>query len=403
MRAFFKTIRAFITQQIQTHSVRQVLIFGVVIALLLRCALLYEESKDYVRHLEPWYDFIAQNGGLAALKSNFSNYTPAYQYWLVIASSWLAALPKVISIKLPSIVFDFVCAFFVYKLVQLKYPQGKQPITAFLVVLFTPTVFLNSAFWGQCDSIYTSGLVACVYFLCIHKEIWAFLSFGIAFAFKQQAVFLTPFLLILALKKKVSWISFLWVPIVYGLSIIPAWMAGRPLKDLLLVYFSQANQYRHLAANAPSIFSLFPFHDPLYYFWFGLGFVLTLSAIAFITFRVLKSKVPLTHRRIVALAFLMVLVVPYFLPKMHDRYFYPADVLAIPFGFYFPRYYWVTMTVEFVSFHCYLPRLWNFGLLPFFVLALIMGRVVWFMLRQCQRLFPRPMMLSCERKPVILS
>ncbi len=357
-------MRAFLKQQTQAHSVRQILLAGVIVALVLRWGLLYEESKDYIRHLEPWYDFIAENGGLAALQSDFSNYTPAYQYWLVIASSWLAAWPKVLSIKLPSIIFDFVGAFFVYKLVQLKYPQGKQPITAFLVVLFTPTVFLNSAFWGQCDSIYTSGLVACVYFLCIHREIWAFLSFGIALAFKQQAVFLVPFLFILALKKRVSWTSFLWAPTVYVLSTIPAWLAGRPLQDLLLVYFGQANQYRRLAANAPSIFSLLPYHESFYTIWFGLGMVLALGAIAFLSFSVLKSQAPLNSKRIIALAFLSVLVIPYCLPKMHDRYFYPADVLAIPFGFYFSQYYWVTITVEVVSFLSYAPRLWNFDWLP---------------------------------------
>jgi Gpi18-like mannosyltransferase len=439
-------MRTVLKTQLQTHSIPQILCVGVMVALLIRWGLLYEESKDYVRHLEPWYDFIAANGGLAALKSDFSDYAPSYQYWLVFASSGLAALPKVIAIKLPSLVGDFICAFFVYRLVQLKYPQGKQPVAAFVTVLLTPTVFINSAFWGQCDSLYTSGLLACVYFLCLQQSAWAFISLGIAFAIKQQTVFLIPALGILALKERLSWSGFLWVPAVYVALALPAWVAGRPFQSLMLVYFNQANQYHRLSANAPSIFALFPFHQPLYYFWFGLGLLLTLGAIAGVTRCVLKSNSPITSAQIIALAFLSVLMVPYFLPKMHDRYFYPADVLAIPFGFYFPQYYWVAVVVEVISLFSYIPRLWvveplplifwtslglalplgvityvpvqtlkirmkltpvaltsgclallllllrwqNIGALFFFVLSLALGCTVLFMLKQCRFLFHRP-------------
>jgi Gpi18-like mannosyltransferase len=81
-----------------------------------------------------------------------------------------------------------------------NYLPGLSPLFAALAVLFTPTVILNSSFWGQADAIHTTFLLACLYFLVTRREIPAFIAFGVAVAFKLQAIFLAPLLLILLLK-----------------------------------------------------------------------------------------------------------------------------------------------------------------------------------------------------------
>lgn len=84
------------------------------------------------------------------------------------------------AIKLASIIFDFVGAFWVYKIVQLVYPKGQKALLAFIILLFTPTVFINSAYWGQCDMIYTSFLLGYLYFISINKEVLALTFFAIS-------------------------------------------------------------------------------------------------------------------------------------------------------------------------------------------------------------------------------
>jgi Gpi18-like mannosyltransferase len=106
------------------------------------------------------------------------------------------------------------------------------------VVLFAPTVVLNGSFWGETDMLYTSCLVACLYFLLAKKNTPGLIAFGLAFSFKLQAMFLAPFLLILLLKRAVSWKHLLLVPGVYLVTIIPAWLVGRPLPELLQVYLT---------------------------------------------------------------------------------------------------------------------------------------------------------------------
>ena len=59
------------------------------------------------------------------------------------------------------------------------------------------------------------------------------------------------------------------------------------------------------------------------------------------------------------LATTLVLAVPFFLPEMHERYFYLADVLTIVMAFYVRRYWPVAVVVSACSLLSYAPFLWN--------------------------------------------
>ena len=357
------------TVWIKNYEDYLVLAIGVILAAILRFSLREFESGDFRSFLEPWYDFISQPGGFGALAHDFSNYTPPYLYLMVVVYYLFPYLSKVFAIKLISIVFDFVCAFFVYKIVRLKYPVGLTPSFAFLATLFAPTVFLNSAFWGQSDIIYTTGLVACLYFLATRKETSAFIAFGLAFAFKVQAIFLAPFLLILLLKKTVSWKSFLIVPGTYTVAILPAWMVGRPLVDLYLIYFAQADYYRRLAANAPNLYQWIP--NNLYDIFYPAGLIWTLAIVFMLSAGVVKSREKITTDIMLQLVMLSLVFMPYFLPKMHDRYFFPADVISIIFGFYFPQYFYIPIIVGMVSLFSYFPFLFGQEVIPLSLLAIV--------------------------------
>ncbi|MFM6368920.1 MAG: hypothetical protein ACKPGN_11955, partial [Dolichospermum sp.] len=205
---------------------------GILFAVVVRLVCVPNKSVDYKYFLDPWYDFIVTHGGFSAFKYGFYDYTPSYLYWLLIAATLLSGVPKILGIKLFAMIIDFICAFFTYKIVKLKYPVGKMAYWAFLAVILSPTVIYNSSLWGQCDVIYTTGLVACIYFLSIYKQIPALISFGVALSFKFQAMFLTPLLLILLIKKRISWYYLPIIPLVYLVAILPAWIAGRPIKEL---------------------------------------------------------------------------------------------------------------------------------------------------------------------------
>jgi len=215
----------------------------------------------------------------------------------------------------------------------------KTAVTGFFLVLFMPTVYLNSSYWGQCDIVYTTAVLACIYFLCVQKERIAFICFGLAFSFKLQAIFLLPLLLFLLFKKAVSLSSFLLIPFTYIIAIFPAYLAGRSFQELLLTYFNQSSEYKELTMAAPNIYQWLP--NEWYSILLPLGIGITLTLLVIVGWSVCKSNIQLQSPHLVELSLLVALLVPYFLPKMHERYFFMADIFSIVFGLYFPKYIWV--------------------------------------------------------------
>ena len=175
--------------------------------------------------------------GFSAFGTDFTTYNPPYLYQLYLIARFFPDISNLLAIKIPSLITDFMCAYFVYRIVALKYPAQSFGIFAALAFLFTPTVVLNSAFWGQADVLFTAPLIACLYFLMVRRNTLAFVAFGISLAFKLQAIFLAPLLLGLFLNEgKYPGRHFLLVPLVLFFAIIPSWIAGRPLLDLILIY-----------------------------------------------------------------------------------------------------------------------------------------------------------------------
>lgn len=357
---------------LKRYENRLILIIGIILALALRFALFGYESVDYKAFLSNWYDFIQQHG-FEAFAHDFANYNQPYLYLMAIVVYLLPFVPKIIAIKLISAVFDFLLGWFVYKLINLKYPGSILGVFGYLTVLFAPTVFLNSSCWGQADAIYTTFLVACLYWICTRRQWLALAAYGFAFAIKAQAIFFVPFLFAMLLKRQLSWKPFFVVPIIYLLTLLPAWIAGRNFLDLLFIYIRQSNTYHELSKHAPNFYIWFP--DSAYDYLYPAGLVLGLSVAFLIIVGILKTARAIDRDLIVQAAFIFVLSVPYFLPKMHERYFYPADVLAILYAFYFPKYFYVPIVVILCSFLSYLPYLFSVEV-PLKLVSLVLGSMV---------------------------
>ncbi|HUI89861.1 MAG TPA: hypothetical protein VLX61_14175 [Anaerolineales bacterium] len=142
----------------------------------------------------------------------FSTYHPPYLYLLYLIVRFFPDTRDILVAKIPSLITDFICAYFVYLLVKLKNLNRFYPIFAAFAFLFLPTVILSSAFWGQADVLYTAPLIASLYFLITRKNVLPFLAFGVSLAFKVQAIFLAPLLVALWFRKEVSWKHFLLIP-----------------------------------------------------------------------------------------------------------------------------------------------------------------------------------------------
>jgi Gpi18-like mannosyltransferase len=343
------------------------LITVTVIAFAVRVKFLPFQSGDYHQFLHGWFTELKEGGGLLAVGKDVGDYMPPYFYLLAL----LTYLPvkDIYLIKMLSFAGDIVLACYAMRLVRRKYPEFWGKI-AYAVVLLLPSVVLNSAAWGQCDSIYTAALLACVLYVIEDRPYAAVGAFSVAFVFKLQAVFLAPFLLLMLLRRKIRWRCLLIFPAIYLVAILPASLMGRSFSELLTVYFRQASQYDLVSMYLPNLAVWYPTHMSMFagHLIALLAVLLTLAAVLWFH----RLDFDLTDDMVVSLALLSVLFVPYILPYMHERYYYPADILSVIFAFYFPEKFYVPVVTVLSSTYVVCHNLFNAHFVHIRILSVLM-------------------------------
>ncbi|WP_337941719.1 hypothetical protein [Parabacteroides sp.] len=308
------------------------------------------EPGDYTFFLKPWVEFIRSHGYWQAFRFEFANYSPAYLYFL-LGIAKLGGEP-LIPIKLLSICFEYVAAWFIGGIAYQKYRENWVRWCALAVVPLLPTVLINSSYWGQCDSIYVSFLIGSIYFALKKRSFLSILFLGISFSFKLQAVLLFPFYFVLLLRNRIKWYYFLLVPAVYLISLLPAYCAGRPLTELLSVFVAQSGHYEELSLQFPNLYMWISndYYEPVK--WGGILFTFLF---ALLTGGLLakKYKTELTDDYLVRLALLSAVIFPFILPGMHERYMYAGDLLAIVYIMCFPSKFYNALGVPLISFFSY--------------------------------------------------
>ncbi len=305
-----------------------------VLAFLIRWQLMPVESADYLGFLEKWMTQIREYGGFRSLGYPISNYTSPYMYLMCLVS--YLTDNDLYGLKLISILFDYLASIAAFLILYELSGNVRKSILGMAAVLLSPAVILDGAYWCQCDIIYTAFLLYALYFFFRDNGSRCLIFVGIAFAFKLQALFLVPFLLIMWLKKKTVKLSdFLWLPIIYVLSALPACFAGRDFKELMLIYSGQAGTYPWGTLEYPNIYALLGEAMPDMRHAAevsGAGTFMTIILLGCIAYYLYRKNVNLTGEMMLTLALFTVAVTVYSLPHMHERYGFLTDLLAILYG-----------------------------------------------------------------------
>ncbi len=353
---------------------------AIAFALILRITLLPFEAEDFTYFYRPWVHYIKGHGGILSLAGSFSDYQPAYLYLLVLTSS--LPIPEIWSVKLIPIAGDLALAWFSYRMVRVRFPEGVAAMAAGLGMLFVPTVVLNSSAWGQCDVLFTTALVATLFYASRGRPSAACIAYGVAFSFKLQAVFFAPFLVLAWLRGRFGLRHLALIPAVFFLLLHPALYLGRPLSSLLGIYVGQTQTYKFLQMRAPNPYQWFPHAS--YDLFAPLGVVVAAVAVLLLLFLLRRGSWAPDDRLWVATALAFVLMVPLLLPAMHERYFYAADVCSVIYAFYYPRRFAVAVVTVLSSLFAYIPYLTSMRPpLPLVAVGLVLntGVVVFWLVR----------------------
>ncbi|MEA3032090.1 MAG: hypothetical protein QOH86_106 [Sphingomonadales bacterium] len=292
-------------------------------------------SSDMTTFLIPWMTAV-RSGGLGSLSAEFSNYSPPYVYLLYLAGPLVPLTGAVAAIKLISLPFVVLASAAMYDIVLQACGDKARAFAAACATWVLPTLLANAFWWGQADVIYTAFLLWFVAFAGRGRPAAAAVLFGLALAFKAQAVLLAPALLYLVLDRRMAAWQLLLVPAVYAAMMVPAVLAGRPWLECLTVYGRQFEAYRLLRVTAPNIWQLAA-RFVSYETGLAIGVVLGSAAAAGIVLAGLRLKaVPHAFLLIAALSSALL---PFVLPKAHERFFFPAELLTLALAFARPRYW----------------------------------------------------------------
>lgn len=336
-------------------------IFCIAAAFIVRALLLEYRSGDYNSCLTVWVDNFRTNGGFTALKNSVGNYNYPYLYFLVLFS--YSSISDLYLIKLLSIFFDVVLAFGMMKLAGVFTRSKGKRLASFLITLLLPTVILNGAKWGQCDSIYVSFAVLALWLVLSGRPKWSMVCMALSFGFKLQAVFIMPIFLVMLFAKKIKFWDYLIFPLTYIVLILPAIIAGRPFFEVLLLYFDTADTIGlGLNYNSPSFWSFIRSDNASALS--AAGVAVTFLLVFAVIFCCWKKRKNLTDEALVFVTLLFVVGIPFLLPHMHDRYFFMADVLVLLPAIIWPQYAIIAVLTSFASLLCYYSYLNQAYLLP---------------------------------------
>ncbi len=301
-------------------------------ALVLRFCCMDHVTYDYRDFLAPWCAFFRDNGGFGAIRLPVGNYNVPDLYFLA-AISYLPARDLYL-IKLFSIFFDLLLAIAAFRLAGQVYPEKKAaPAAVFCAAVLLPTVILNGAYWGQCDSVYAALVLLALSDALDKRGARSVIWLALAFSFKLQAVFLIPLWCVLWYSGRVKLRHLCLFPAAYAGSILPALLLGKPLKDILSIYLDQAGYYSQLTLNAPSVYAMIPYGrevDEALLSKLGIAaaFLLVLALLGVLFVR-RGRRDGLTNEHILTAAVILAIGVPLLLPHMHERYFFLADILSV--------------------------------------------------------------------------
>ncbi len=325
-----------------------------ILALIFRFKYINNTSQDYDVFLKTWCKYLRENGGFNAIPSVNTDYNVLYLYFL----AFFTYLPinDLYLIKFLSFIFDFIMAITGYYLISYfkkdDINKNLYSLIVFAGILLMPTVILNSSRWVQCDSIYTAFLFISLYSMLKKKYNLSFIFYGVAITFKLQAIFLLPALGIIYLKNRdFSFAKFFWVPLVNFITYIPAIIIGKPISSIFDAYITQTGEYTYKTTlGYPNIYYFFSTNKVEL---IKPGIIFTMILLLALMIFVLCTKGKLKDKDIIELSITVIFLVTFFLPEMHDRYAYTAEVLSLIYFFIIKRDWLILLMINLNAFANY--------------------------------------------------
>lgn len=342
-------------------------------AMLARVSFIEHVSGDYEIYLANWMDQFRAASFAESMRRTVGEYNVLYQYILFLITR--LPVPALYAVKTVSFIGDALLAGACARLAG----KGKRPNAAALcAALLLPVCVLNGGMFAQCDSLYAACALWGLTLALEGNPGKSAVCFALSLAFKLQAVFLLPVVAVLWSARKLRLADAFVFLGTLAATALPALIGGKSVMQIVAVYIGQTGLYNGLTYNAPGFFGLMNTNGLDVYAYGGFGMALALGAV----FALLAYAMPRAERMddtdYVRTSLLMVLLAVFLLPRMHERYFYMADMLAVALALRDRRAVLPAGLIALAS----VSRLWDMGIplaaasmMMLAAIALVLGQV----------------------------
>ena len=310
------------------------------------------EGVDYQNSLLTWYLQLKDGSGLTALADYKGDYNLPYATILYFLT--LIPIEPIISIKMVSVLFEYLEAVLLMKMVMEAAEDGKKYLygaVAYGLVLCNPLAVINSGYLAQSEGIWAYLALLSFWYIWKDKPVRGMWMLGFALATKLQAVFILPLILILYFyKKKFSILHLLWIPVAIQALCIPAIIGGCSFDIAYKLYAHMLGKYPFMYYYYPNIWTFFQ-EAPYYQFGkaaicFTFG-VLLIFAVLFVKSG--KKHTLQDHLEYIAWTTMTCAML---LPCMHERYNYIAEMVLPLCAIKKPKYRLPAIVLVLISLQC---------------------------------------------------
>jgi Gpi18-like mannosyltransferase len=276
----------------------------------------------------------------------FLDYPPGYLYalWVVgFIGHLVHASGNVyrVIIESPAIVADFAMALLMYAFVR-RGSRTAMAVAATLMVALNPALLFDTVVWGQSDSVMTFVMLLSIGAILSRQYEIAWGLAAIAVLVKPQGLMMLPVLGVWTMLEAdfATWIRSGAALIAVAIVGIAPFQIGREWNWIIKLYTSTAAYYHETSVNAFNLMALIgglrqsdsgTVAGVSYY---ALGMSLLVPLYGFIAWILWRGRTP---TRLLFASFLAIFGFFMVAPRMHERYLYPAIVLAVPLALEAPE------------------------------------------------------------------
>lgn len=311
------------------------------------------EGVDFQNCLSSWYLQLQDGGSLAALADFKGDYNMPYATILYFLT--LVPVRPVVSIKMVSVLFEYLEAALLMKIVMETVEGEKRYFygaIAYGLVICNPLAVVNSGYLAQSEGIWSCLALLSFRYIWKDKPVKGMWMLGFALAFKLQAVFILPLILLLYFyKKKFSILHLLWVPVAIQVLCIPAIIGGCGFDIAYRVYTNLLGEYPFMYYYYPNIWTFF--QEAPYYQFGKAAIILAFAALLIFSILFVKSGKKHTMQDFLEYIVWTTMTCAMLLPCMHERYNYIAEIVLPLCAIKKPKYRLPAIILILLSLQCY--------------------------------------------------